>query len=118
MKKVISLGCISIAICSMLWIILVVSCSKNNDSSEEENPCEMIKATYNGISITYPNSNCSGESGTTSFNEYGQPISFTFYLTCGGSYYSFNVYNIAYNGVGDVQSYDATINGTNCHWEK
>jgi hypothetical protein len=108
MKKI---NLCTIVLCSFL----LLSCNKE---SSEESLCDMIKASFNVISIAFPDPSCDSEPGTTTFNEHGQMKSFTTVVTCGSTIYSIRVYNITYDSAGDVCSYDATVNGQSCHWDK
>jgi hypothetical protein len=108
MKKI---NLCAIVLCSFL----LVSCNKD---SSEESLCDMIKVSFNSISIAHPDPSCDSEPGTTTFNEHGEVKSFTTTVTCGSTSYFIRVFNIAYDSAGDIRSYDATVNGHSCHWEK
>jgi hypothetical protein len=121
MKRINSMSLITIILRGIvLCAVLFVSCSKDEDSvgSSAESLCGIIKASYNDISIQYPDASCTNTGFKPVLNEYGQMISLDFSFSCGSTKYSGKVTTIVYESDGSVRSYDAIINGQNCHWEK
>jgi hypothetical protein len=119
MKRIISIAFITLTLCIMaLSVVILASCSKDEDSTEPsaESLCSIVKARYGDVSIQIPD--CTSPTGGWSnvvLSETNQLISFNFNISCGGKTYSGKVYNIVYEPDGDVRSYDATVNGHNCH---
>jgi hypothetical protein len=100
-------------------------CGCGTDSDDEENYCGLLSRSYsmrnseipglntgcNNISISYSN---------YSYDQYGRTISCQFSITCRdqGKIYSGRFDNVVYNSLGQIQSYDATVNGQNCHYTR
>jgi hypothetical protein len=114
MKRIGLISFVTIAALTLvLCAVLFVSCSKDEDSSSDS-PCEIIKVSNTDISVTHPEASCDMETWEPHFNEHGQVTSLEFTLSCESKTYSGRIFNISYNEVGDISSYDATVNGQSC----
>jgi hypothetical protein len=65
-------------------------------------PCNQVSSTYSDIH----------------YDRYGRVTEFDFDIECtdGSGHYTGHVYNVEYNNIGQALSFDATINGQQCHW--
>ena len=118
MKKILKLTLKSLAIAASVMVlcaVLLMNCKKEPAVSN----CDIIGVSWDhrGISVTDPETSCNCVFSNEVRNEIGQLQSLNFSLTCPKSSYSGRVFNITYS-LGDIISYDASINGESCHWQR
>ena len=112
--------CIFVLVILVMCPVFIMGCNEDDDAVTPtvESLCSMVKARYGDIIIQYPDESCVDTKYTPVFNEYGQVTSIEFSITCGDKKYSGKVTTIVYESDGTIRSFDAVINGQNCHWEK
>ena len=114
MNKIINL----IPVIVIIIIIGILGCDKNSTNSSGIN-CNDLSISNN--SPYYP-FECNGVfSGTTSniqYDQYGRRISWDFDYSCSTSNKTLEgrYYNLTYNSYGQLQTFEATINGKHCSY--
>jgi hypothetical protein len=101
---------------------LYIDCKHSNEP--EENYCGMLSRTYlyGGGECPTLNVSCQGTLNSSisvdSYDKYGRPASGRVSISCSGKNYTLSFDNIVYNSLGQIQSYDATVNGHSCHYTR
>jgi hypothetical protein len=96
-----------------------LACSKDDSSANSgENFCKRLTVSNNQPAINMDSNSISSTISNIQYDTYGRVLSFTFDFKSNTSSerYTGNVTSIARNSVGQVTSYQATVNGQNCTW--
>jgi hypothetical protein len=96
-----------------------VSCNKDDSSSNPtENFCKRLTVSNNQPAINMDSNSISSTISNIQYDTFGRVLSFTFDFKSNTSSerYTGNVTSIVRNSVGQVTSYQATVNGQNCTW--
>ena len=109
-----------LAIPFIFMSLTIISCKKDKESEKPSTKslCKMIHIDNYGISVIHPDTSCTSEWVKTDFNRYGQVTAFYVNVYCGSKSYIVKIFNVRYDPNGNPQSYDATVNDQDCHWEK
>ncbi|HEY4612494.1 MAG TPA: hypothetical protein VII11_05890 [Bacteroidota bacterium] len=110
---------------ALVMAVVIVSalfsaCGEDEATQSGENVCTKLTVSDNQPAI---NINCNSLSGSVSniqYDGFGRVESMEFDWRCNTSSerYTGRFYNIQRNGIGQIQSYQATVNGKNCNWSK
>ncbi len=99
-------------------IIGIIGCNKNSTKSDDIN-CNDLSISNNSPSYPF---DCSGmytaEVSDIQYDQYARRISWDFEISCSTSNETLtgSFYNMTYNNLGQLQTYDATINGKSCSY--
>lgn len=99
---------------------LLFSCSEEETSQLAENVCDRVTMSNNQPSIRMDCNSIAGSVSGITYDQFSRVIAFDFNWRCNTSseQYSGRFYNITYNNIGQVQSFQATVNGKNCSWPR
>jgi hypothetical protein len=96
---------------------LFIKCS----TEPEEDYCGML-STSDARSAPALHLTCEGTLNSTrsnvTYGEYHRIASCTVSVSCSGKNYTGYFNHIVYNSLGEIQSYDATVNGQSCHYSR
>jgi hypothetical protein len=106
------------SIIAIIAIIGILGCDKDSTESDSIN-CNDLSISNNAPYYPFE---CSGTfHGTTSniqYDQYGRRISWDFEMSCSSSNKTLEgrYYNMTYNEYGQLQTFDAIINGKHCSY--
>jgi hypothetical protein len=103
----------------ILSFVLIGGCKSDKSTDPEENVCDLLSTS--GQSNPSLSVYCGSVTSTVDNIEYdscGRYASCDFKVVCENKSYSGKFYNIKYDGLGRIISYEATVNGKNCHFSK
>jgi hypothetical protein len=98
----------------------LLGCSTDND--DKENYCGLLsyqttmRADQPSLKLSCIKS--TDQISDIQYDQYSRIIECQRNITCDSKSYSVWFSNIVYNDLGQIQSYDATINGQNCHYTR
>jgi hypothetical protein len=99
-------------------LLFVLSCGDDDSSSPEESLCDLLGTIGGRPSIFPPCTEVSSTISGIQHDQFGRPVEFEFDIECtdGSGEYTGRIYNVTYSSLGEATSFDATINGRQCHW--
>jgi hypothetical protein len=93
---------------------------RNKASSTEpsENVCKRLTTSNNQSAINMDTNSISSTVSNIKYDQFGRVISmdFDFKSSNSSEHYTGNFYSIERNGIGQILSYETTVNGQNCTW--
>ena len=105
-------------IVSMIILLLFFGCDKKSTKSDDIN-CNDLSIQNNAPSYPF---NCSGTYSASitniQYDQYGRKTSYNFDISCSSHNETLTgrYYNMTYNSIAQLQTFEATINGKHCSY--